>query len=138
MEKRPDNIDIIYGDTDSIMVNTQCDVYEQVLKIGQELKKDINKHYQRLEIEIDGIFRSLLLLKKKKYAALVVLPNNAGLEKQVKGLEVVRRDWCDWSREMGSHILDIILSGKSKVHIFRCHGHKEPQSRQFEFISTRC
>ena len=111
------NVDIIYGDTDSIMVNTQTDDYAAVLKIGQELKSLINKSYSRLEIEIDGIFRSLLLLKKKKYAALVVQPNNTGVEKQVKGLEVVRRDWCDLSREMGSKILDIILSGKSRVRI---------------------
>lgn len=111
------NVEIIYGDTDSIMVNTRSDDFLQVLEIGRELKKEINKHYQRLEIEIDGIFRSLLLLKKKKYAALVVLQDNKGTEKQVKGLEVVRRDWCDLSREMGSTVLDIILSGKSKVRL---------------------
>lgn len=115
VEKMAGNVDIIYGDTDSIMVNTQSNDYNAVLKIGQELKSLINKSYSRLEIEIDGIFKSLLLLKKKKYAALVVQPNNTGVEKQVKGLEVVRRDWCDLSREMGSKILDIILSGKSKV-----------------------
>ena len=111
------NVEIIDGDTDSIMVNTRSDDFLQVLEIGRELKKEINKHYQRLEIEIDGIFRSLLLLKKKKYAALVVLQDNKGTEKQVKGLEVVRRDWCDLSREMGSTVLDIILSGKSKVRL---------------------
>ena len=29
--------------------------------------------YKLLEIEIDGVFKSLLLLKKKKYAALNVV-----------------------------------------------------------------
>lgn len=30
----------------------------------------MNKRYKLLELEVDGIFRSMLLLKKKKYAAI--------------------------------------------------------------------
>lgn len=40
------------------------------LVIGKKIKEAINKQYKHLEIEIDGIFCPLLLLKKKKYAAL--------------------------------------------------------------------
>ena len=32
----------------------------------------MNKLYRLLEIDIDGVYKSLLLLKKKKYAALSV------------------------------------------------------------------
>jgi DNA polymerase alpha subunit A len=38
--------------------------------MGKRLKKEVNCLYKCLEIEIDGVFKSLLLLKKKKYAAL--------------------------------------------------------------------
>jgi len=38
----------------------------------------VNKLYRLLEIDIDGVYKSLLLLKKKKYAALSV-------QKYVKG-----------------------------------------------------
>lgn len=38
--------------------------------MGKRLKVEVNCLYKCLEIEIDGIFKSLLLLKKKKYAAL--------------------------------------------------------------------
>lgn len=44
-----------------------------------------------LEIEVDGIFKTMLLLKKKKYAALMVhkKPDSQEytLERQVKGKE---------------------------------------------------
>ncbi len=37
----------------------------------------MNKRYKLLELEVDGIFRSMLLLKKKKYAA-IKLERDAG------------------------------------------------------------
>lgn len=40
--------------------------------MGGRLKKEVNLLYKCLEIEIDGVFKSLLLLKKKKYAALKI------------------------------------------------------------------
>ena len=55
-----------------------------------------------LEIEIDGLFRKMLLLKKKKYAALIVEEKDgkvtSTLEK--KGLDIVRRDWCGLSHDV--------------------------------------
>ena len=59
----------MYGDTDSIMINTKQDKLGEALQIGQKIKRQINKEYSYLEIEVDGIFKPLLLLKKKKYAA---------------------------------------------------------------------
>jgi DNA polymerase alpha subunit A len=40
--------------------------------MGKHLKQEVNVLYKCLEIEIDGVFKSLLLLKKKKYAALKI------------------------------------------------------------------
>lgn len=50
-----------------------------------------------------GIFQCILLVKKKKYAALKVEERNGKIttHKEIKGLELVRRDWCDLSKEMG-------------------------------------
>jgi len=61
---------VIYGDTDSIMINTNSTAIEEVMKLGAEVKRQVNKRYRMLEIEIDGIFKCMLLLKKKKYAAV--------------------------------------------------------------------
>ena len=61
---------VIYGDTDSIMINTNSTALEEVMRVGGEVKRQVNKRYRMLEIEIDGIFKCMLLLKKKKYAAV--------------------------------------------------------------------
>ena len=91
---------VIYGDTDSIMINTGTTVVKEALEMGKKLKGEVNQLYKCLEIEIDGIFKSMLLLKKKKYAALVVENFGTADEKittELKGLDMVRRDWCPLS-----------------------------------------
>lgn len=64
--------DVIYGDTDSIMILTNCQKYDEVKDVGLRIQQEVNKLYKLLEIDIDGVFRCMLLLKKKKYASLAV------------------------------------------------------------------
>ena len=56
---------------------------------------------------MDGVFKPLLLLKKKKYASLKIdnfeeiLRNPDAkpiFKREVKGLDMVRRDWCNLSK----------------------------------------
>ena len=65
-------IKVIYTDTDSIMINTRISELKIVEDLGENVKKEINCLYKMLEFEIDGIFHSMLLLKKNKYAAMSV------------------------------------------------------------------
>lgn len=51
------------------MINANTESLVEAIKIGNNIKKEINKHYKCLEIEIDGVFKPLLLFRKKKYAA---------------------------------------------------------------------
>lgn len=108
--------DVIYGDTDSIMIDSKSDKINDAKKIGEEVKSIINKSYKCLEIDLDGIFKSMLLLKKKKYAALVY-DENGNHKPEMKGLDLVRRDWCSLSKDAGEHIVRTILSGKSRDDI---------------------
>ena len=67
-------------------------------RIAEEIRAAVNAKYTFLRIALDGIFKTLLLLKKKKYAALKVLgqaKSGAGVElkRETKGLDQVRRDW---------------------------------------------
>ena len=104
-------LDVVYGDTDSIFVHTGQDDYAAALQVGAEIAKEVNKRYTKLEIELDGVFRSLLLLKKKKYAGLKVLNwERQEFEREQKGLDMVRRDWCVMSKHMGGAILDQLLN----------------------------
>jgi DNA polymerase elongation subunit (family B) len=43
----------------------------------------VNKLYNALEIEIDGVFKCMLLLKKKKYAALALKVRERGARARV-------------------------------------------------------
>ncbi|ELW48287.1 DNA polymerase alpha catalytic subunit [Tupaia chinensis] len=111
------NLEVIYGDTDSIMINTNSTDLEEVFKLGNKVKNEVNKLYKLLEIDIDGVFKSLLLLKKKKYAALVVEPTSDGnyfTKQELKGLDIVRRDWCDLAKDTGNFVIGQILSDQSR------------------------
>jgi len=111
---------IIYGDTDSVMVNTMTQNIKEAVEIGKKLKMAISNQYKLLIMDIDGVFKSMLLLKKKKYACLKYLPPYTDpnkIERELKGVDLVRRDWSPLSKNTGSKILDIILSGKSKDEI---------------------
>lgn len=88
--------------------------------MGKRLKAEVNVLYKCLEIEIDGIFKSLLLLKKKKYAALKIEGAGTPDEKviqEMKGLDMVRRDWCPLSKSVGNYVLSQILSGKQREEV---------------------
>lgn len=111
---------VVYGDTDSIMINTGTSQLQEALLMGKKLKDEVNVLYRCLEIEIDGVFKSLLLLKKKKYAALNIVNFGSKDEvvvKEVKGLDMVRRDWCKLSKSVGNKVLEEILSGKERETI---------------------
>uniref|UniRef100_A0A8C2U5Z9 DNA polymerase n=1 Tax=Coturnix japonica TaxID=93934 RepID=A0A8C2U5Z9_COTJA len=111
------NLEVIYGDTDSIMINTNSTNLDEVFKLGNKIKSEVNKLYKLLEIDIDGVFKSLLLLKKKKYAALTVEPTGDGkyvTKQELKGLDIVRRDWCDLAKETGNYVIGQILSDQPR------------------------
>ena len=115
---------VIYGDTDSVMINTNADNMADALKVGNEFKRAVNSQYKLLEIDVDNIFRRLLLHAKKKYAAINVTEVDGKYVDQleVKGLDMKRREYCALSKEVSTKLLHEILSGEdtevvlSKVH----------------------
>lgn len=92
---------VIYGDTDSVMVNTNMDNIMEALKMGKEFQKSVNERYELLEIEIDHIFRRLLLHAKKKYAAITMTEGEGVWREKldVKGLDMKRREYCQLSKD---------------------------------------
>lgn len=107
------NFEVIYGDTDSIMINTNSLDYDQVIKLGHKIKQEVNKLYKQVELDVDGVFKYLLLLKKKKYAAVTVTKLKNGqlkVEQEHKGLDIVRRDWSQLASEAGKFVLNHLLN----------------------------
>ena len=111
------NLDVIYGDTDSVMVNTNSNDYDEVFKLGREVKQAVNKLYRLLELDIDGVYKYMLLLKKKKYAAMTVEKDKDGVMRQtteLKGLDIVRRDWSQLAADAGRAVINIIMTDKAE------------------------
>ncbi|CAH2352175.1 DNA polymerase alpha catalytic subunit A [[Candida] railenensis] len=105
---------VIYGDTDSVMIDTGVSDYWESIKIGEDFKVQVNERYKLLEIDIDNIFKRLLLHAKKKYAALNATINRKTGEEQtvleVKGLDMRRREYCQVSKDISTFVLKKILS----------------------------
>jgi DNA polymerase alpha subunit A len=63
----------------------------------------VNERYKLLEIDLDGIFQRLLLLQKKKYAALKV--DEAGKSSiEVKGLDMKRREFSAICKKVSEYV----------------------------------
>merc|ERR1719265_973324 len=108
-------LDIVYGDTDSVFVNSKMTEYNPAIQVAEQIKRSVNKRYKKLEIEIDGVFSRLLLLKKKKYAGLKVVNWEKKIfEPEIKGLDIVRRDWCGLAKQLGENILGQVLNDQNK------------------------
>ncbi len=118
------SLQVVYGDTDSVMINANVDNVEDALRVGNEFKKAVNDRYRLLEIDIDNVFRRILLQAKKKYAAInLVQVDGKFVEKmEVKGLDMKRREFCNLSKDVSAKLLDEILSGDDpEVVINRIH-----------------
>ncbi|GAA6024619.1 hypothetical protein JCM10207_001023 [Rhodosporidiobolus poonsookiae] len=111
------SLNVIYGDTDSVMINTNQTDYAAALKIGEEFKKLINDKYKKLEIDRDAVFERMLLLNKKKYAARNVADDGKGgpgeITTEIKGLDMKRREFSKLSKDASKDVLDMILSAKA-------------------------
>lgn len=122
--------EVLYGDTDSVMVNSRKVDWQEALRTAAQLRVSINKIFPKskgqtrkiIEIEIDGLFSSLLLYKKKKYAAMMIdnydqlvseVENWKTLKPvqklEIKGLDMIRRDWSGITKKSGTNILSMIL-----------------------------
>ncbi|KAF8085461.1 hypothetical protein N665_0666s0009 [Sinapis alba] len=109
------NLEVIYGDTDSIMIHSGLDDIEEVKAIKTKVIQEVNKKYRCLKIDCDGIYKRMLLLRKKKYAAVKLQFKDGKICEDIerKGVDMVRRDWSLLSKEIGDLCLSKILYGGS-------------------------
>ncbi|MDI6798443.1 MAG: DNA polymerase domain-containing protein [Candidatus Aenigmarchaeota archaeon] len=103
---------VIYGDTDSIMVRLQTNDLDEAIKLGEELASRINRELQgTVQIKIENVFKTLLVLSKKRYAGWSFERTNGEWNGEIimKGIETVRRDWAELVSKTLYDVLEIIL-----------------------------
>ncbi len=84
------------------------------------MKTEVNRLYRLLELDIDGVYKSLLLLKKKKYAGLAVdklADGSTQLRRELKGLDIVRRDWSQLSKDAGKSVAAPFSAKFCRLHL---------------------
>ncbi|KAL6565204.1 hypothetical protein OROMI_016654 [Orobanche minor] len=106
---------VIYGDTDSIMVYTGLDDISKAKQTAGKVIQEVNKKYKCLGIDLDGLYKRMLLLNKKKYVAVKVQYRDGTPYEVIerKGVDMVRGDWSLLSKDLGDYCLSQILSGGS-------------------------
>ncbi|XP_075525207.1 DNA polymerase delta catalytic subunit-like [Dermacentor variabilis] len=112
VEKEYTKHEVIYGDTDSVMIIYRHKTVAKAMEMGKKLAKKISSHFPRpIELEFEKVFKPYLLLGKKRYAGAVYSSNPDKHDKvEVKGIEMVRRDCLPYlARVMEACIHEMIV-----------------------------
>ena len=114
VEKKFD-VEVVYGDTDSIFVKTKVKDLEEAEKLGIEISEFVSKQLPGyLTLEFEKIYKSFLILTKKRYAGWKFerdanSPTGWKDGIDMKGIETVRRDWCSLTSETMEKVINMIL-----------------------------
>lgn len=87
--------DVIYGDTDSVMVKFGTPDIAEAMRLGHEAAEYITtKFVKPINLEFEKVYWPYLLINKKRYAGLYWTNPDKYDKMDTKGIETVRRDNC--------------------------------------------
>ena len=85
----PFDSSVIYGDTDSIMINFGKISLEEAMKFGKEASIEVTKHFvSPIKLEFEKVYFPYLLISKKRYAGLFWTKLEKYDKIDMKGIEV--------------------------------------------------
>ncbi|KAA3486830.1 DNA polymerase delta catalytic subunit [Gossypium australe] len=104
------NAEVIYGDTDSVMVQFGVSDVEAAMNLGREAAEHISGTFTKpIKLEFEKVYYPYLLISKKRYAGLF-WTNPLKFDKMdTKGIETVRRDNCLLVKNLVTECLHKIL-----------------------------
>lgn len=86
---------VIYGDTDSVMVKFGEKELAKTMELGQEAATYVSsKFIKPIKLEFEKVYFPYLLINKKRYAGLYWSNPDKYDKMDTKGIETVRRDNC--------------------------------------------
>lgn len=86
---------VIYGDTDSVMVKFGMEDLATAMKLGEEAAQYVSgKFITPIKLEFEKVYFPYLLINKKRYAGLYWTRTDKYDKMDTKGIETVRRDNC--------------------------------------------
>jgi len=110
------DLSVVYGDTDSVFVRLkplQGEVtLEEAELIGKKIAETVTSSLpQPMELVFEAFARRAIFLAKKRYALWVFEPSGEAWKDRIKvrGMETVRRDWCDLTSKTLNKCLELVL-----------------------------
>jgi DNA polymerase delta subunit 1 len=101
---------VIYGDTDSVMVKFGVTELEEAMKLGEEAADYVSsKFIKPIKLEFEKVYFPYLLINKKRYAGLYWTNPKKHDKMDTKGIETVRRDNCLLVQNVIETVLNKIL-----------------------------
>ncbi|KAJ1306779.1 hypothetical protein OPQ81_007765 [Rhizoctonia solani] len=92
---REHDAEVIYGDTDSVMIKFGTTDLESTMALGAEAAELITaKFIKPIKLEFEKVYFPYLLINKKRYAGLYWTNPKKYDKMDAKGIETVRRDNC--------------------------------------------
>jgi DNA polymerase delta subunit 1 len=114
--------EVIYGDTDSVMVifNTKDAtgqaMLEESFRLGEEAADRISRTFKRpIELEFEKCYWPYLLFSKKRYAGLMYTNTQKPDYIDAKGIQLVRRDNASFVREILKKVLNMIMYDRAVI-----------------------
>ncbi|KAI5672300.1 hypothetical protein M9H77_12664 [Catharanthus roseus] len=101
---------VIYGDTDSVMVQFGVPTVEEAMSLGRAAADFISGTFTKpIKLEFEKVYHPYLLISKKRYAGLLWTNPNKYDKMDAKGIETVRRDNCLLVKNLVTECLHKIL-----------------------------
>ncbi|EJT80568.1 DNA polymerase delta catalytic subunit [Gaeumannomyces tritici R3-111a-1] len=101
---------VIYGDTDSVMVKFGTKDLAEAMKLGEEAAQYVSsKFIKPIKLEFEKVYFPYLLINKKRYAGLYWTKPEKYDKMDTKGIETVRRDNCLLVQTVIEKVLRMIL-----------------------------
>ncbi len=91
----PADAQVVYGDTDSVMVKFGVHDVVTAMPLAEEAAKLVSAEFPSpIKLEFEKVYMPYLLMNKKRYAGLLWTNAEKYDKMDTKGLETVRRDNC--------------------------------------------
>lgn len=110
----PYDAQVIYGDTDSVMVKFGYSDLETCMKLGEEAAAYVSTKFKTpIKLEFEKVYFPYLLINKKRYAGLYWTRPDKFDKMDTKGIETVRRDNCRLVQNVITKVLEYILEERN-------------------------
>lgn len=103
-------IKVIYGDTDSVFIESGLESVDETVKFGEELSRNLSEE-RGIVLEFEKVLDPFFSHgAKKRYAGRIVYPEENKGEVLVRGYEVRRTDSFDLQSEAQNKVFQLILN----------------------------